>query len=342
MTDLKQIQEIDSIFSRFTEIFTGRQQELKKFLLKHSENLFKGEKVKHIEKIDSTDQIKITGYRNYISAWKTSKGNPIISLCLEEDGIQKRYDYIFYLSSKKSSKNTEIIEEPQEESTTEEKDPSSLIASDMEEYYDESIKFMHSFQFEQAILQLDSMIELLIEKNLEAYSKKLEEKRNYLKTAYGIYKKRREEFDYLDKKIADLTQDNIIMKDKGQFQEGIEKINQMIDSIKGKALPDYLKILEEKKKELEAAQEIYVQLTQESEVKEPINIISDNENENRLAELKNLERMIKINKEYNQYQAATVNIQKIISILKDMNRNDLVQRYEQDLLEIKEKIDLYL
>lgn len=333
MSDLKLKKEIESIFSKFSQIFTVRQDELKEFIEKYYIKLFRGKQIKDVQKTDATEQIKITGYRNYISAWKTHRGNPTISLCVEEEGVQKRYDYIITMS------NVEIIEPPKEfkeieegSSFIEETEP-TIIVGDISEFYDDSIRFMQSFQFEQAILKLDSMIELLLEKNLDEYSKKLEEKRDYLKTAYEIFHQRSEEFEEMDQKIADLTQDNILIKDKSQFQEGIEKINLMIKDIKGKALPEYVKVLEDKKKELEAAQEIYEQMSkvaEEQKVAETAPV-----EEPQLLELKNLERMIKINKEYNQYEAAVIHINKMMEILNGMNRPDLVRKYEQDLKEIK-------
>ena len=58
----------------------------------------------------------------------------------------------------------------------------------------------------------------------------------------------------------------------------------------------------------------------------------------KVQQLKNLERMIKINREYNQYQAAKVNLEKMIEILKSINREDLALKYSEELKEIEAKI----
>jgi len=265
---------------------------------------------------------------------------------VEEEGVQKRYDYIITMSNVEIIKPPKKIKEIEEEPSFIEDTQPTIIVGDIEEFYDDSIRFMQSFQFEQAILKLDSMIELLLEKNLDEYSKKLEEKRDYLKTAYEIFHQRSEEFEEMDQKIADLTKDNVLIKDKMQFQEGIEKINVMIDDIKGKALPEYVRVLEDKKKELEEAQEIYNQMSKVADEQQKAS------NEQKAAdlaivegpqirELKDLETMIKINMEYNQYEAAIINIKKMIDILKGMNRQDLVDKYNKDLEEIQADMELH-
>ena len=49
--------------------------------------------------------------------------------------------------------------------------------------------------------------------------------------------------------------------------------------------------------------------------------------------------MLRINKSYNQFEAAKVNIERMIQILNSMNRKDLTEKYNVELKEIKERFD---
>jgi hypothetical protein len=325
--------DIELIFDKFKDVFIARKEDIKSFVVKYSDRLFKEKEILFVDRIDSSNLIKISGFRTNVSSWRDPEGNPIVSTCLKEEGVEKRFDYIFHLK-KEEDISQESIEEPQLD--VDELDYSA-ISKDISKIFDESVKFSHSLQFERAIMALDSMIELLLEKNLTEYTKKLQAKRNYLKAAQDILIHRSGELQELDKKIKVLTQDNVLIKDKSQFQESITNVNTLIEELQDKAFPGYAKVLEEKKKEIEKAQDVYTQLKDEfSETEEfaestPVPAVQ-------LNTLKNLERMIKINKEYDQYEAAEINIERMIEILGSINRHDLVKQYTQDLEEVRVKI----
>ena len=257
-----------------------------------------------------------------------------MSTCLVDGGIEKRYDYIFHLKKESSTTAEEKVEKAE---VHEEKLDYTEVSKDISKIFDESVKFSHSLQFERAIMTLDSMIELLLEKDLTEYSKKLQEKRDYLKAAQEVLIHRSEELQELNKKIDNLTQDNVLMKNKFQFEETISNVSELINELQEKAFPGYARVLEEKKREIQKAQEVYENLKKELSVEERL-IDSQPVEMSKVQQLKNLERMIKINREYNQYQAAKVNLEKMIEILKSINREDLALKYSEELKEIEAKI----
>ena len=57
MSDLKLKQEIDSIFSKFNQVFTVRQDELKDFMEKYYIKLFRGKQIQDVQKTDATEQM---------------------------------------------------------------------------------------------------------------------------------------------------------------------------------------------------------------------------------------------------------------------------------------------
>ncbi len=349
---------LDIMFTKFSDVLLGCHKDLNGFLRKYFERLFKGKKVVKIEKVDSSEKIKILGFRNNISSWRDPNGNPIVSTCIIVDGIQKRYDYIFILGGELADVEVEDkvsivadstivpeqVKEEQSSKPLEEKpyideDKRKEIVDNIEKIFSDSFRLKHSFQFELAIIKIDSMIELLIERNLQEYAKKLEEKRNYLRMAQEIYDNRHEEFNQLNERMKELTQANIVLKNGTQFQEAISNVNAMIKEIRGKEIPGYLQILEDKKKELTTAQEIYDKQKKEISKQQEEQIRDFSQEEENIKTLKDLERMLRINKSYNQFEAAKVNIERMIKILNSMNRKDITEKYQAELKEIKERFD---
>jgi hypothetical protein len=326
--------DVDLIFKQFKDIFIARQEDIKDFVLKYSEKLFKGKEVLFVERLDSSNLIKISGFRTNVSSWRDPEGNPIISTCVEEEGIEKRYDYVFHLRKEGTVALEEAIQEAE---LDERKLDYAEISKDISKIFDESVKFSHSLQFERAIMTLDSMIELLLEKDLTEYTKKLQEKRDYLKAAQEVLIYRSEELQDLNKKIDNLTQDNVLIKDQSQFQESITNVNVLINELQDKAFPGYAKVLEEKKREIEKAQDIFNKMKENASVEERL-VDSTPVEASQVQKLKNLERMININREYDQYAAAKVNLEKMVQILKNLNRDDLAEKYSQELEEVNSKL----
>lgn len=344
--------QVDAIFKQHAGVFAGREADIKSFLTKNAKKIFKDNEVFNIERIDASDKLENAGYREKISSWRNSNGDTIISSCLTEVGVQKRYDYIFYMGKREDLEQiaeSEVKHELKPEKAIpikEEHHPSvkeelkTVYVDNIQSIYRDSFKLRHSFQFEQAILQIDSMIDLLLERKLPEYTKKLEEKKQYLIAAQEIYKKRSGELSEIEKKVNTLMQEqeSTIIKDRSQFENNLTNINALIEELKAKDFPEYSQKLENKKKEIVEAQEIYEKM--KMELKEQNKSFKTTYVEdNQIQTLKNLERSIKLNKEFGQFEAARVNIEKMIELLKELKRDDLIQKYSQDLEEIMEEFE---
>jgi len=90
--------QIDDIFEKFGEVFLGKQKEIRDFLSKYAERLFKGQTVRDIQRVDATKEIKKSGFRKNVSSWRDANKNVIISTCLDVNDVRKRYDYTFVIS----------------------------------------------------------------------------------------------------------------------------------------------------------------------------------------------------------------------------------------------------
>ncbi|MHA1150622.1 MAG: hypothetical protein ACTSR8_20570 [Promethearchaeota archaeon] len=339
-------QKVEDIFTRYKYIFLGRQKEIKQFLSKFEEKIFKGKKVSNVERVDNTERLKISGWHSKISSWRDNSGNPIVSICLEIEGKKRRFDYIFYLRREVIESKEEVIEKvltvPVKKIDIDTKTPPArdreVIMEDIRSIYSDSFRLLQSFQFEQAIIQLDSMIDLLVERNLPEYVKKLEQRRDYLREAQQAFESRKDELKDVEKRAKRLMQENIIIGNHEQFSNSLDIINQTVDELREKHFPEYLEHLEKKKKELAEAQKIYEEMKEEIKKQKVLfdQTILDNE---KIQELKNLEKTIKLNKEFAQFEATKVNLEKMIHLLEQINRSDLIEKYSSELEEIKKHFE---
>ncbi|TFG13660.1 MAG: hypothetical protein EU535_04540 [Promethearchaeota archaeon] len=145
-------QQINRVFIKFKEVFAGRQEEIRNYIEKHFEMDFKERIVEKIEKIDATDKIKTTGFRDNLSSWKDSDKNIIISNCLLVDGKQKRYDYkITFVKEKFHSEDIEKIKTAM----------------------DEVDRLREKLKLKIAVVKLDSATKLANEMNIPKYMTEL-------------------------------------------------------------------------------------------------------------------------------------------------------------------------
>ena len=94
-------QQIDDVFSKYKKVFKGREEEIKEFLLKHFDKVFKIQTVIGVDRIDATKRIKTAGFVKEISSWRNSYKNIIVSSCDIIGGAQKRYDYKFFFTEER-------------------------------------------------------------------------------------------------------------------------------------------------------------------------------------------------------------------------------------------------
>jgi len=87
--------EVDRIFSKYSRTFLNREVEMKDFLKKHFDEFFEDHVLETVERIDSSDRIKLAGFHPHLSAWRNAYTDIILCSCEIVKGAQKRYDYRF-------------------------------------------------------------------------------------------------------------------------------------------------------------------------------------------------------------------------------------------------------
>ncbi len=160
--------QIDEIFIKFKNIFLGKQEEIRAFLLKYFEDTFNRHWVENIERNDMSEKILTTGFHENVSSWRDSNNNIILSTCLTINGIQKRYDYkIIIYKEKFHSEDIDKIENALKE------------ISNLRE----------NLHFKVALLKLDSAIKLVQEKRIPDYMNRIEDIKKEITVALEEYNK---------------------------------------------------------------------------------------------------------------------------------------------------------
>lgn len=350
-------QQIDEIFIKYENIFLGKQEEMRAFLLKYFEDDFRRHWVEKIERIDMTEKIKTSGFRKNISSWRNSNNDIILSTCLVVDGTQKRYDYkISFYKEKFHSDDIEIIEK-------------ALI---------EISNLRENLHFKVALLKLESTIKIAQEKEIPEYIKKIKDIKKDIIAAMEEYNKM---IDNLSEKIR-INQEN---NDLEEVLNNCEKIIQISESLNRDDLIKKYSLLTDqimkemisnkgnrdtKLKELAELEKIFV-INQENgnfeeaiinckkiiqisksisrdDLKKKYLFILDQLNIDKIAEnkrykklkeeLKELDEKIKFNLDKNYLDVALTNCEKSIQISENIKDNDLLKKYSFILEEIKKKI----
>ena len=122
--------EIDRVFSKYSRTFQNRQEEMQAFLTRHFEEFFETHVLETVERIDSSERIKLAGFHPELSAWRNAYTDIVLCSCEIAKGSQKRYDYRFVFLPEKVDRviekakvedsrvkelEMEEIEEPSEE-----------------------------------------------------------------------------------------------------------------------------------------------------------------------------------------------------------------------------------
>ncbi len=225
-------ERVDEIFVKFSNVFKGREEDIKAYMLKYFKKIFTEDDIIDLECIDATERIKKAGFQKNLSAWRNTYQNIIISTSLLVDGVQKRYDYKFYFTKEKLSKETIDI---------------------VDAAIKESNKLKLYFKFEEAVEKIDEMLELIRDKNDKVFNRKLQDIKQQVQKAEGEYNKAQERKGVLLEKIEeDFKNDNFeeVIKDCIEILKIGKKVRDK--SVLGK----YAKILEESQKKLDIVKEI--------------------------------------------------------------------------------------
>ena len=174
----------------------------------------------------------------------------------------------------------------------------NVTIAKIEESIEESLKLKDNFQFEEAISKLESTIELIQDKEIIEYSKKLQEMRNEILQAEEDYIKIRERIAVLDERIKENRKNNLLdsalincknliklaetIKKPDivlEFSQKLEEITDELDDIKAMAEQEQLRLMKQAK-DLDDVIEIdkanVLPLVEEFSTKDILGDLSDN------------------------------------------------------------------
>ena len=292
------VQQIDRVFTKFKDIFAGREEEIRNFILRHFEKDFKERIVENIERIDATKKIKTSGFRNNLSSWRDSNKNIFISTCLLISGKQKRYDYkITFLKEKFYSDDIERMKTALNEVDT----------------------LREKLKLKIAVVKLDSATKLAKEMNIPKYMKELSKVEEEI-TAL--------EKDY-NKKLDHLVESLEIHRENSNINEALKDCDEIIETSKSINRTDLLEKYTQITNRI--MNELILDKEKREQAYEEILNLENQMNNNR--ERKDLDQAIKICKEI--IQIAKLN--EIINLIEKYNQILDVLKNEQIILEEKNK-----
>ncbi len=180
-------QQIDQVVAENKESFLGKDKEIKKFLLKNFERVFKQYPLKKFERIDATDRLKKSGFQKQLSGWRNIYKNIVVTSCIVENDVKKRYDYKFY-----------FIEERLDEKTVE------LIEKALNEV--ESLR--RNFKFDEAAAKVDELLELIKSQQDPVFNKKFFDIKKEIKAEEEEYQQLNEKLKELEKNLQEQQEKN--------------------------------------------------------------------------------------------------------------------------------------
>lgn len=187
-------EQIDEIITEHQPLFLGREEEIKQFLLKHFETVFKQRPVERMERIDATERIKTAGFQKQLSTWRNVYKNIVVTSCVIDEGKKKRYDYKFYfIEEKLDEKTIEIIDE---------------VLKDVD-------RLKRGFNFGEALEKVEELLDMIKDQEDKVFNKRLFDVRKEILQA-------EKEHEALNKELADL-QDKLKEHQEKNNLEGIIK-----------------------------------------------------------------------------------------------------------------------
>ncbi len=341
------VQQINRVFIKFKDVFAGRQEELRNFILKHFEKDFKERIVEKIERIDATKKIKTSGFRNNLSSWRDSNRNIIISTCLLINDKQKRYDYKFIFLKEKFH---------------------SVDIERMKKALSEVDNLREKLKLKVAVVKLDSATKLAKQINIPIYMEELSEVKEEITIIEENYNKK---LDHLVESLSIHRENNTIneaLKDCDEIIEIsntinrtdlMEKYNQITNRIMNEMIADkekremaYEKILNletqmnknRERKNLTAAITYCKEIIQIAKSNEKIDLIEkynqildqlknekiilEDKDKELMTELKELDEQIEFTLANDKLEVALNYSEKCLQISITLENDDLIQKYQ--------------
>lgn len=289
-------EEINEIFNKYQDVFLGKVEEIKDYLNKYLKKMFLRQEVLKVERIDSTDRISKSGFQKNVSSWKNTYNNVIVSTGMILDGEEKRFDYKFVFTEERLGE--ELVEK-------------------IEDVIKSSNILIKILEFDEALTNIDSTIDLIKDKNDRYYNNRLNEVRKKILDSKKEYEENCEKLEQLQQSFAENKNDENI-------EAALEQSKEIIELSKKTRKRD-LQIEYQKEQE-----ELETKLEERNRLKEDI------------SELEN--QVIRAEQEGNHADAIT-QCKKIIELSQSLKDNEKEETYSSKLetltrdLEKKEEIE---
>ncbi len=283
------MEKLDELFKKYKSLFVEREDEIKQYLLKYKREDFIKRDVIDIKRIDATERLKTSGFSENLAMWQNFYKNIILSTCIDMGLEQKRYDYKFYFTEEKIDselleKVEDIIKEANklkkltkfEEALSKVDVVEDLVREKKDIYFNEQLRILRN-EIKEAEenfhnkLQEIGKLEEGVEKDRknQLFEDAITKSEEIIIIAKSIRKKGIEnkyksiieeiEKEKIESNVAVLEEKVKENRDSGRYNVAINHCEEIIDlassiNLKNKK-KEYLKIIDEIKKEIEKEKE---------------------------------------------------------------------------------------
>ncbi len=336
-------EKLDDIFKEFEDVFLGRENEIKKFLLKYKKDAFIKQDVINVERIDATYRLETSGYRKNLSMWQNFYKNLIVSVCMEIKRKQRRFDYKFFF--------------------TEEKLDSELLEK-VEEIIKEVNKLKARAKFSEALEKIDLIEEMVADTQDKYFNAQLRNLRQEIKIAEEDYNKKLQRIKNLESaleeerqkqnydKALDICEEIVIIAESINQKQVQKKYEDLIQELTREKIKGQINKLNEKaeearkSKKFKIAIDLYNQiiklaesagLTEEKE--KYTKKIEETNRELIKKEINELEQKVDKNRKAGRRFVAISNCNEIIELAESINLTEIKEKTLQKIDEIKKEMD---
>ena len=180
-------EQIKEVFVKYEEVFEGRGEPLKKYLLKNYIKPFSQHEIIAVRRDDATARLKSSGFQKYLSSWRNYYENITISSCIKIEGKEIRYDYRFMFTEEKLNEDA---------------------IKTIEDGLKEISNLRLSFKFKDALSKVDKMLDLIKGEDDRIFNRRLLKVRKDIIEAEELFIINSAKLEQLEKEFAQHKENN--------------------------------------------------------------------------------------------------------------------------------------
>ena len=192
-------EQIEEVFVKYEEVFEGRGEPLKKYILKNYIKPFSQHEIIDVRRDDATNRLKSSGFQKYLSSWRNYYENITISSCIKIGGKEVRYDYRFMFTEEKLNEDA---------------------IKTIEDGLKEISNLRLSFKFKDALAKVDKMLDLIKGEDDRIFNRRLLKVRKDIIEAEELFIINNAKLEALEKEFAKHKENN----DLKEMARGCEEI----------------------------------------------------------------------------------------------------------------------